>query len=177
MASILCRPEEVAFVDIFPPINVARVGDSNEHFIGSEVPGVEPVPVGGFKDKDFKIKKQAARFRVYAYDKDNKLLGELKNSDSYSFKWTAHVANKKASWVIFRGRHKPESWNLRNPDVQGWPQGQEKSYEYTNTRTDLIIDSGERIIEGVNAKDVFLDGQFGNDKEIPLQKDVRLGEL
>ncbi|CAE7180189.1 unnamed protein product [Rhizoctonia solani] len=57
------------------------------------------------------------------------------------------------------------------------PQGQEKNYEYTNTRTGLIIDSGERTIEGVNAKDVFLDGQFGNDKEIPLQKDVRLGEL
>ncbi|CAE6448510.1 unnamed protein product, partial [Rhizoctonia solani] len=51
-------PNKIAYVDIYPPVNVARVGDSDKYFIGSEVPGVEPTPEGGFKDKDFKIKKQ-----------------------------------------------------------------------------------------------------------------------
>ncbi|CAE7151084.1 unnamed protein product [Rhizoctonia solani] len=52
-----------------------------------------------------------------------------------------------------------------------------KNYEYTNTRTWLIIDPGEKEIEGADKKNVFLDGKFGNDKDIPLQKEVRLGEL
>ncbi|CAE7215436.1 unnamed protein product [Rhizoctonia solani] len=174
------KPEDIACVDIYPPINVARVGDSSEHFIGSEVPGVEPTPDGGFKDKDHKIKKQAARFRVYAFDKDSKPLGEITN-DGYSLSWKVHVANKKAAWITHRSRFKFVKEvgrdDLRNPDVQGLPEGQKKPYEYTNTRTELIIDPGEKVVEGANVKDVFLDGQFGNDKEIPLHKDVRLGEL
>ncbi|CAE6501242.1 unnamed protein product, partial [Rhizoctonia solani] len=52
------NPEDIAYADIYPPINVARVGDSDKYFIGSEVPGVEPIPEGGFKDEDQKIKKQ-----------------------------------------------------------------------------------------------------------------------
>ncbi|CAE7234192.1 unnamed protein product [Rhizoctonia solani] len=169
-------PEDIAHVDIYPPIAIARVGNSSEYFIGSEVPGVEPIPDGGFKDKDFKIKKQAARFRVYAYDKEGKVLGEI-TSAHYDLKWTVHVANKKPAWVHFRGETELEKWNLRNGAVQGWPEGQEKTYEFTNTRTQLIIDSGERVIEGANVKDVFLDGVFGKDSDKIPHTEVRLGEL
>ncbi|KAG8792531.1 hypothetical protein FRC12_005847 [Ceratobasidium sp. 428] len=190
------KPEDIKFVDIFPPINVARVGgkctDSNEYFISSEVPGVEPIPEaqdirpslnspgsestreGGFKDKDYKIRKQAARFRVYAFDKDSKPLGEI-TSENYSLTWTVHVANKKAAWVVFRGRYQNETWRLRNKDVQGWPSETDRNYEYTNTRTKLIIDSGEQVIEGKDAEPVALQGEFQGSLDSPIK--VQLGEL
>ncbi|CAE7215427.1 unnamed protein product [Rhizoctonia solani] len=164
-------PDQIAYVDIYPPASVAH---SSEYFIGSEVPGVEPTPEGGFKDKDFKIKKQAARFRVYAFDKDSKPLGEV-TAANYSLNWKVHVANKKPAWVHTRSRYKPESWQLRNPKVQGWPQGQKETYEYTNTRNKLIIDSGERTIEGANAQPVSLKGDYWGSLDSPIP--VQLGEL
>lgn len=63
---------------------------------------------------------QAARFRVYAYGKDGNVLGEIDGKDEYTLKWTVHVANKKAAWVVFRGQHNEETMKLRNADVQGW---------------------------------------------------------
>jgi hypothetical protein len=63
---------------------------------------------------------QAARYRVYAFDQDGKVLGELDDKNHYTLKWTVHVANKKGAWVMFRGQYRPESWVLRNSKVQGW---------------------------------------------------------
>lgn len=52
---------------IFPPIGIARVGNSpDEFFYGPEVPGRAPAPDGGFKDREGRVKRQAARFRIYA---------------------------------------------------------------------------------------------------------------
>ena len=48
---------------------------------------------------------QAVRFRVYAYDKDGGLLGEINNSQKYQLKWSCHVANKKAAYYDFSGEH------------------------------------------------------------------------
>ncbi|KAG8741248.1 hypothetical protein FRC10_003128 [Ceratobasidium sp. 414] len=170
------NPADIGFVEIFPPINVARVGDSNEYFLGPEIPGVEPTPTGGFKDSEHKIKKQVARFRVYAYDKSSKpkLLGEINDKD-YTLTWTVHVANKKASWVIFRGKFRKETWQLRNKTVQGWPEGKPPNYEYTDTRTKLIIDSGEQEIEGASAQAKALRGQFWGSRDAATP--VQLGEI
>ncbi|CAE6388387.1 unnamed protein product, partial [Rhizoctonia solani] len=148
--------------------------DSNEYFIGPDVPGVEPIPDAGFKDSDNKIKKQAARFRVYAFDKDSKPLGEIKRQD-YSMKWTVHVCNKKAAWLNLRGRYEKETWQLRNESVQGWPLGMDPNYEYTNTRNKLIIDSGEQLIESGKDHSVALVGEFQGSLVSPIQ--VQLGEL
>ncbi|CAE6452408.1 unnamed protein product [Rhizoctonia solani] len=179
-------PDQIEFVDIYPPINVARVGDSDEYFIGTENPGVEPIPdgafkdyewnpTGGFKDKDYKIRKHAARFRVYAFDKDSKVLGEITSKD-YSLTWTTHVANKKAAWIEFHGKYGRDNSSLRNPGVQGWPGEPGKwPYDYTNERSDLIIDSGEQSIQGENAQPVALQGVFQGSTKSGTQ--VQLGEL
>ncbi|HAA20159.1 MAG TPA: hypothetical protein DCP28_15860, partial [Cytophagales bacterium] len=76
--------DQVARVAIYPPVGVARVGNSHEYFLASERPGIAPTPEGGFKDAEGKVKKQAVRFRVYAFDKNNKVLGEIIDTDHSS---------------------------------------------------------------------------------------------
>lgn len=56
--------EDIVYVDIFPPIGVARVGDSEEYYLGPEIPHVDPIPEGGFKDANHKIKRQVRSFFV-----------------------------------------------------------------------------------------------------------------
>ncbi len=64
-------PLKIARVEIFPPIGIARVGNSGatdtgepdpkskiEFFYGPEVPGVTDVPVSSFRDGNGKIKRQ-----------------------------------------------------------------------------------------------------------------------
>ena len=46
---------------------------------------------------------KAVRFRVYAYDKEGEILGEINNAQDYRLTWTVHVANKKAAYSLFRG--------------------------------------------------------------------------
>ncbi|KAG8870437.1 hypothetical protein FRB97_009767 [Tulasnella sp. 331] len=168
-------PQEIAYVDIYPPVAIARVGDSQKWYMGPEIPGVDPMPKAGFKDQDHKIKKVAARFRVYAFKSDGTVLGEIDGKGEYEIQWTVHVANKKSAWVRFRGQYKEESWELRNPSVQGWPDESDKKYEWTNHRTKLIIDSGERKIKGLDRRAVPLTGQFYGSFDTPTS--VHLGEI
>jgi hypothetical protein len=47
-------------VRIYPPIGIARVGNSKDAwFIGPEVPGRFDEPTGGFKDAEGAVKRQA----------------------------------------------------------------------------------------------------------------------
>ena len=65
---------------IHPAIGIARVGDSvDDYFIGPEAPGVLPIlnkpdasslRPGKYKDPQQRIKRQGARFRIYAYTED-----------------------------------------------------------------------------------------------------------
>ena len=62
---------QIEQIVIHPAIGVARVGNSpHEWFLGPETPGPHPVPPGGFKDAAGRIKRQAARFRLYGLDGD-----------------------------------------------------------------------------------------------------------
>jgi len=55
------------------------------------------------------------------------------------------------------------------------PNGQEKTYEYTNTRDKLIIDSGEKVVNKSTKEFVPLQGNFyGSHAEPTL---VRMGEV
>jgi hypothetical protein len=61
-------------VRIHPAIGIARLGNSPDaFFIGPERPGV--VHSGPFKDEKGRIKRQAARFRLFGYDADDRLVG------------------------------------------------------------------------------------------------------
>jgi L-lysine epsilon oxidase-like protein len=61
---------------IHPAIGIARVGDSpDKDFIGPERPGRHDPPEGGhYKDAAGRIKRQAARFRIFAYDEDGEVV-------------------------------------------------------------------------------------------------------
>ena len=109
---------------IHPTIGIARVGDaarsdaSNDfYFVGPEIPefaaNVDPQSgaQGEFKTADGKVKPQAARFRIFEYEKgsDGKFhpIGEVKTSDgtrAVRITWTAHLANRKANFCAFHGQ-------------------------------------------------------------------------
>ena len=93
----------IAFCSVFPKIGIARLGDSVEFFIGPEAPGLPADPPGGFKDSEGRVKRQAARFRVYGFDEDGNVVSELTAANTTSIKWNVAVANKKAAWHEFAG--------------------------------------------------------------------------
>jgi hypothetical protein len=106
---------EVAYCKIQPGLGIARLGNSpDEFFVGPETPGSVPAPHGGFKDREGRIKRQAARFRIYAYDASDRVLGEL-TADEADIKWSVRLANSKASFEMFLGRY----WELQYPQLAG----------------------------------------------------------
>ena len=44
--------------------------------------------------------RQAARFRVFGYDADGKVVGEITSADA-TIAWNVHLANRKAAWYDF----------------------------------------------------------------------------
>jgi|GEM_PF-444289 len=89
-------------VKIFPPIGIARLGNSpTEFFIGPEIPGDYTPPPGGYKDGACRIKRQAARFRMFGYDA-GVLQGEITAADA-DITWTVELANTKSEWKEFGG--------------------------------------------------------------------------
>ena len=86
---------------IHPAIGVARVGNSMETFVGPEIPGAEPEPSDGSYKKDGRLKRQAARFRVFEYDSDNPTAEptevNLSRGDVAKISWTVKLANRKAA--------------------------------------------------------------------------------
>ena len=88
---------------VFPSIGVARVGDSKtEWYVGPESPNVGFVPEGGVHRElsgSKKIKRMAARFRIYEFDENDLPLREvtLDDSDIEAIEWEVHLANTKAS--------------------------------------------------------------------------------
>jgi hypothetical protein len=104
----------------------SRVGNSPEFFIGPEISGICDVPAGGYKDMGEpgkgippRVKRQAARFRVFGYDRDGKAVKELTAREA-TITWTVHLANKKAEWFEFEGtdgEHGTPTPPRRNADI------------------------------------------------------------
>jgi L-Lysine epsilon oxidase N-terminal/L-lysine epsilon oxidase C-terminal domain/von Willebrand factor type A domain len=111
---------------IHPAIGIARVGNSPEFFIGPERPHEIPEPTGGFKDAQCRVKRQAARFRIYAHH-DNGTVEEITDAEA-DITWTVHLVNKKAAYA---GRGNTES------------------------AADLSIDPGARSTTGPNQQQLF----------------------
>jgi hypothetical protein len=97
----------IAYCKIFPPVGIARVGDSTEAemnqgwFIDPALEDLRP-PDFTYKDDEGRIKRQAAMFKLYAFDSNDKSLGEI-TSDQADISWSVHLANKKAAWFNFEG--------------------------------------------------------------------------
>ena len=86
----------IKYCKIYPGIGIARLGNSpDDYFIGTEVSGSPPTPEDNlFKDVQGRVKRQGARFHIYAYDSNDKVLKEL-TADDCSITWKVHLANKK----------------------------------------------------------------------------------
>ena len=169
---------------VHPAIGVARLGNSPDQFylepetIGGlpiectadgtpKSEGGKPVFTTKFKDEEGRIKRQAAQFRVYAYDADDPLDPgrevTLSDGDVESIEWTVHLANKKAVWynnagfignVYLAGDPNAEAENANyypSPDQPPTPtedaslrnwyiQGEDKRQKA------LIIDPGPRTV-------------------------------
>lgn len=149
-------------VAIYPPLGIARVGNSDEYFLASELPGQHPVPENGYKDALGRVKKQAVRFRIYGIGEDGKVIKELKASDNAGITWRVHVANRKAGWYQFMNALDLPGYGIpaafRNATVTG------------PDRSKLIIDPGPRSISGkdVNGPTYQLTGGRFYDIDVPL---------
>jgi len=150
---------------VYPPIGVCRVGNSpDEFYIGPEVPDPLPLPPGSYRDGDGRLKRQAARFRVYGLNALGRPVQEL-NSDNADIEWRVKLANQKSSWYEFQlaldiseAADAPPTL-LRNSTI--------------SDRSALTIAPSERRISGKNESGknfAFDDGTF-------LEKSVYLGEL
>lgn len=157
---------EIVRCVIHPGIGIARVGNApTEYYVGPEAPGQVPAPTGGFKDAAGRIKRQAARFRVYGLDKDGAVVREV-TADVGEVAWRVHLANRKAAWYQFlNAMDLGSKYALvaprRNAGITG------------AARKKLIIDPGSRSITGRSIKGTayrFDSGQFMGTK-------VRLGEV
>ena len=148
---------------IHPAIGIARVGDSpDDFFIGPEAPGVAPALTkpgdalanpGRYKDAQHRIKRQGARFRVYAYTSD--AAGTVTNVQEVTaadaqIEWEVHLSNRKAAAPMLDGAHRR---NAVAPE------------------RDLIVDPGAQRIAGRNQPMTTLKGRFMN------TIDVTLGDL
>src|SRR4051812_501538 len=128
------QPMSKSILRIHPAIAFARVGNSEDYYLAPEtmagvpVPGSEPPVMGGLPirrgtenttitDEDLRdtsgaMKRQAARFKIFAYSEDEaksypaSTNDEIKIGDEIGGKtvtdiiWTVHVANKKANTFV-----------------------------------------------------------------------------
>lgn len=125
--------DSIVSVAIHPGVGIARVGNSRDAFyIGPEVPGALPPHGTRFRDAEGAVARQAARFRVYGYDSEGKVVGELTTGDATT-DWRVHLANQKAAWYRFgRALDIPE----------GTTQGRRNHTVKGAARARLVLDAG-----------------------------------
>ncbi len=154
---------------IHPGIGIARLGNSPDAFcISPEKPaalpidcdqrgnplvtpdGMKELTVTAFKDPDGRLKRQAARFQVWAYDDESPMGRPLKLGDHIEgggnagvlidIQWRVYLANKKSCWYEFeqlQGEHGYDPTHpLRNAQIKG-----------EDARQQLIIDPGPRTVD------------------------------
>ncbi|MGV9868776.1 LodA/GoxA family CTQ-dependent oxidase [Rhodococcus koreensis] len=144
--------------EIHPGIGIARVGTSTEHyFVGPEPDAPPPT---AFRDDEGNLLRQAARFRVFECERDerNALLAARElTPDLGTIAWTVHLANRKGAGEVFPPPDPavPLAQRLRN-------QGQD--------RAELTIDPGPRTVDGSSRTALLDTGTF-------KQEPVFLGEI
>lgn len=143
------RDQKVARLAIYPALGICRVGSSAEFFYAPEVPGLPALPDGRYKDGRDRIKKQAQRFRLYAFNAAGEVLREVTAAEA-DITWSVQVANTKGVWYGFNnpmdnGEQAPGlPGGLRNQAITDWKKRGEM----------LVINPGVHAItgRGVNPK-------------------------
>ncbi len=150
---------------IHPAIGVARVGNSpSGYFIAPEVTDPAPEKPGFYRDETGALKREAARFRVYGYNADGEVVGEL-TADTADIRWTVHVANSKAAWYQW-------TMALDIPEAAGSQIPRRNKSVTGAARKGLVIDGGPKSItgKGMQGSAYEFRGQFQG-------VDVYLGEV
>ena len=182
---------------VHPTINFSRVGNSKEYYIAPETaagelidkttglfgglpikPGSNNTPISeaDFRDADDAVKRQAARFRIFVYDKAQTIYPsndpgrEVMPGDTVDGKvikdivWTVHLANKKNNWYkitdaegeeIGIKAYQPDEQGsyhyppIRDPEDAKYPElsGLGDDLSDEMRRTKLVIDGGPRTIK------------------------------
>ncbi|HXE61969.1 MAG TPA: LodA/GoxA family CTQ-dependent oxidase, partial [Bryobacteraceae bacterium] len=149
---------------IYPPIGVARVGNSPaESFYGPEVPNPDPQPISFYRDSHGALKRQAARFRIYGLNAAGEAVAELTAANA-EIEWTVHLANKKAAWYQFH-------MALDSPGAGSAPPSLLRNSAVCD-RKRLTIDPGPKTIRALKhpSQAVACEGMF-------MGIDVYLGEI
>ncbi|MGT2477593.1 LodA/GoxA family CTQ-dependent oxidase [Paraburkholderia terrae] len=171
--------------EIHPSIGIARLGNSDSYFIGPEpfrvsenVEWLPRRPVEGempdnvsepflFRDRERKLKRQAARFRIYKCTRNGE--GALCEAEELHFgdqvksiEWRVHLRNCKGAAARF-----DPSANAGRPASDGTLRN-----ATTENRSSLVVDPGPRTLRvGANsAIESFDTGTFQG-------KSVDLGEM
>lgn len=163
---------------VHPSVNFARFGTSEDYILspetsaglpleGTQVTGGLPIKKGtqstpvtsnDLRDDEGNLKKQAARFRIYAYDLDGEdcypssagteIVIGTKLADGRivtDLIWSSHLANKKAAAYNVVNNKGIEAYadnqvpQMRNPEVHG-------GIDSVNRLNQLMIDAGPRAI-------------------------------
>ena len=91
----------ITTIRIHPALGIARVGNSPDFFIGPEKPVLFAPPAGGYKDSRCRVKRQACRFRLFAFDQNGAFVQEITAADAV-VNWTVHLVNRKSAALKFR---------------------------------------------------------------------------
>ncbi len=132
--------------EIHPSIGIARLGTSQDFFIGPEPDGARPA---SYRDGAGDLLRQAARFRVFDCQRDEE--GVLQSASEVTptqaqVSWTVQVVNRKGSAPKFAA-----------------PGGGRRNHATGNDSVDaaLIVDPGARTLAGPNqGPAVFAGGGF-----------------
>ena len=144
--------------EIHPAIGIARLGSSRLSTEEGFFLGPEPslAPPGKYRDAAGDLKRQAARFRIFACKRDEqkKLLDatELTLEAMRSITWTVHLANRKA---VARRQYGTR------------PGFRNHATSHDERDALLIIDPGPRSVTRPGERQVFDTGRF-RDVTVPL---------
>lgn len=155
----MSTPHSIASVAIYPPLGIARVGNSGEFFFASDIPGIPPENKNGYKDAQGRIKKQVPRFRIYELDATGHAVREITADNDTTIEWRVNIANRKASWYQFQNA-------LDLAHDQSVPGRHRNVDEFD--RTQLNITPAPQKISGINqGRKSLNDGMFYG-KQVPL---------
>lgn len=165
MSSAVPSDTTVVKAAIYPPIGIARVGNSpDEFYFSPEVPDPRPEAPGFYRDASGALKREAARFRLYGLNAAGQAVVEL-TADNAEIEWAATLANTKAAWYQFQIA-------LDIPEAITAPLSFLRNMAVAD-RSLLSITPGERQISGRDQQGpahAFANGRF-------MGTEVYLGEL
>lgn len=178
---------------IHPSVGFARVGNSPDFLIAPETPAgmpVDGISTGGLpilpgtgsdtikasdlRDSEGRLKRQAARFRIFAYPQQttetypsNTAAEEIRIGSVIDGKtvsdivWTVHLANKKANWYTVPDAEGIDAYlatrSPAHPPIRNTKPG--AGISDAQRLRQLVIDPGPRAVGGRNAAAVCFDRQ------------------